>query len=289
MNTLPAIKCALILLSVCCLSACNQEKTQALQLAATTFSNEADRACKMGADSLQAAVAMPALTRSDIATSLAQAKKFGATELDLIYADNSITDSANAPALTALNQACEAHRQLAAMYTDLPRGYLLATDEVKKAQQLVVNVTARFARLGHIFAELPSTGRDNISRIRIIEARSKAMAVADEKARAALLGSVADDILLNQTNEAQSRDLILSQFAKATVLGEKLAQTSVHYDQMTVADLLESLREFSALYGTITNRAATAQSAINSINRVEANLKNDAALSPLLDTVVGQK
>jgi hypothetical protein len=131
-NTLPAIKCALILLSVCCLSACNQEKAQALQLAATTFSNEADRACKMGADSLQAAVAMPALTRSDIATSLAQAKKFGATELDLIYADNSITDSANAPALTALNQACEAHRQLAAMYTDLPRGYLLATDEVKK-------------------------------------------------------------------------------------------------------------------------------------------------------------
>jgi len=88
-NTLPAIKCALILLSVCCLSACNQEKAQALQLAATTFSNEADRTCKMGADSLQAAVAMPALTRSDIATSLAQAKKFGATELDLIYADNS--------------------------------------------------------------------------------------------------------------------------------------------------------------------------------------------------------
>lgn len=289
MNILPAIKCALILFTVCSLSACNQEKAQALQLAASTFSNEADKACNMGADSVQAAVAMPARSRADIATSLAQAKKFGAAELDLIYADNSITDSANAPALAALNQACAAHRQLAAIYTDLPRGYLLATDEVKKAQKLVVNVTARFARLGHVFADLPSTGRDNIARIRIIEARSKAMAVTDEKARASLLDGVAADILQNQSKEGQNRDLILSQFAKATVLGEKLAQASLHYDQMTVADLLESLREFSALYGSITDHTANAQNAINSINRVEANLKNDPALSPLLDAVLSQK
>lgn len=288
MKALSKLKLPLLLLVVFCLSGCTEEKAKALQLAAESFKNEADAACALGADGIKAAVAIPARTRGEIAKSLADAKKFGANELEIIYSDSSIVDSGVKPALDALSKACEAHRQLAAIYTDLPRGYLLAIDDVKRAQKYVVNVTARFAKLAHVVESLPSIGRDNVARIKIIEARAKAMAVTDEKVRSPLLDSIAEDILSNQTNEAQNRVRVMSQFAKAVVLGEKLAHASLDYDKLSVADLLESLREFSTLYGSITGRAAVAQNAIERINNAETRIKNDPRLRPLLDADLAQ-
>jgi hypothetical protein len=288
MEALSKLKLPLLLLVALCLSGCTEEKAKALQLAAETFKNEADAACTMGADSIKRSIALPARTRGEISKSLAEAKKFGANELEIIYSDSSIMDAGMKPALDALGKACEAHRQLAAIYTDLPRGYLLATDDIRKAQKYVVNVTARFAKLAHVFASLPSIGRDNVARIRIIEARAKAMAVTDEKVRASLIDSIADDILSNQEKEAQNRMQVMMQFAKATALGEKLAHASIDYEKLSVADLLESLREFSALYGDITGRAVVAQNALERIDNIETRIMNDPGLSPLLDADVAQ-
>lgn len=288
MEALSKLRLPLLLLVALCLSGCTEEKAKALQLAAESFKNEADTACAMGADSIRRSIALPARTRGEISKSLAEAKKFGANELEIIYSDSSIMDAGMKPALDALGKACEAHRQLAAIYTDLPRGYLLATDDIKRAQKYVVNVTARFAKLAHVFASLPSIGRDNVARIRIIEARAKAMAVTDEKVRAPLIDSIADDILSNQEKEAQNRMQVMMQFARATALGEKLAHASIDYDKLSVADLLESLREFSALYGDITGRAVVAQNALERIDNVEARIMSDPALSPLLDADIAQ-
>lgn len=288
MKALFILRLPLLLLVLFGLSACTEEKAKALQLTAESFKNEADAACAMGADSIKASAAMPARTRSEIAKSLAEAKKFGANELEIIYSDSSIVDTGMKPALDALSKACEAHQQLAAIFTDLPRGYLLATEDVKRAQKSVVNVTARFAKLAHVFASLPNIGRNNVARIKIIEAQAKATAVTDEQARSPLLDSIADDILSNQVDEAQDRAKVMAQFAKAVVLGEKLAKASLDYDKLSVADLLESLREFSALYGNITGRAAVAQSALEKINNVEMRIKTDPSLSPLLDSDLAQ-
>lgn len=277
-----------LLVVVFCLSGCTEEKAKALQLAAESFKNEADVACAMGASSINASVAMPARTRGEISKSLAEAKKFGAKELEIIYSDASFVDVGMESAHDALSKVCEAHRQLAAIYTDLPRGYLLATGDVKRVQTYVVNVTVRFAKLAHMFASLPSIGRDNIARIKIIEARANAMAVTDEKVRFQLLDSIADDILTNQANEVQNRGQVMAQFAKAIVMGEKLANASLNYDNLSVADLLESLRGFSELYGNITGRAVVAQNALERINKVEARIKNDPKLSLLLESEVAQ-
>jgi hypothetical protein len=107
--------------------------------------------------------------------------------------------------------------------------------------------------------------------------------VTDEKARSSLMDSIAEDILSNQENETQNRARVMTQFAKAVALGEKLAHASLDYDKLSVADLLESLREFSTIYGSITGRTAVAQNAIERISNVEARIKNDPVLSPLLD------
>lgn len=288
MSTDSGVKWLLLLLVVFGLSGCTEEKAKALQLAAESFKNEADVACAMAANSLKASVAMPPRTRTDIAKHLANAKKFGASELEIIYSDSSMVDAGTAPALAALGKVCEAHRQLAAIYSDLPRGYLLSTDDVKRAQKHVVNVTMRFAKLAQVIDMLPSVGRDNIARIKIIEARARAMAVTDEKVRAPLLDGIADEILANQAREAKNRALVMAQFDKATSLGEKLAQAGVNYDRLSVADLLDSLREFSSLYGGITGRTVVAQNAIERINGVEARIKNDPQLSPLLDADIAQ-
>jgi hypothetical protein len=283
MEALSKFSSTLLLLAVFCLSGCTEEKAKALQLTAESFKNEADIACAFGADSIKASVAMPARTRGDISKSLTGAKKFGAGELETIYSDASMVDGGMKPAQDALTKACEAHRQLAAIYTDLPRGYLLATDDVKRAQKYVVNVTARFAKLAHVFESLPNIGKDNVARIKIIEAHAKAIVVTDEKARSSLMDSIAEDILSNQENETQNRARVMTQFAKAVALGEKLAHASLDYDKLSVADLLESLREFSTIYGSITGRTAVAQNAIERISNVEARIKNDPVLSPLLD------
>lgn len=273
----------LLLLVTLCLSGCTEEKAKALQLAAESFKNEADIACAMGANSINASVAMPARTRDEISKSLVVAKNFGANELETIYSDSRIVDVSLKPAQETLSKACEAHRKLAAIYTDLPRGYLLASDDVKRAQKHVVNVTARFAKLAQVLASMPTIGRDNMARIKIIEARAKVMKISDEKVRLPLLDSIADDILSNQANESQNRAQVIAQFAKAVALGEKLARASVEYDKLSVSDLLESLREFSSLYGNITGRTAVTQSALERINQIEAQIKNDPTLSPLLD------
>jgi len=276
------------LLLLFCLSACTEEKAKALQLAAETFKNEADAACALGADSIKASVAMPEITRGEISKSLAEAKKFGANELDIIYSYSSIEDTGMKPSLDTLSKTCQAQRQLAAIYTDLPHGYLLSNNDVKKSQKYVVNVTARFAKLAQVFASLPGIGRDNIARIKIIEARTKAMAVTDENVRLPLLDSVAEAILINQTNEAQNRAQVMTQFAKTVVLGEKLAHASLEYDKLSVTDLLDSLREYSALYGNITGRTSIAENALERINNVETRIKNDPGLSPLLDAELTQ-
>lgn len=278
----------ILILTALCLSGCNEEKAKALRLAAETFKSEADTACLMGANSLKASVSLPPRTRAEISKNIADAKRFGATELEIIYSDDSIVDQGIAPALNALSKACEAHKQLAAIYTDLPRGYLLATEDVKRAQKHVVNVTLRFAKLAQVFDLLPNVGRDNIARIKIIEARAKAMAVADEKVRAPLLDAVAEEIMENQAREALKRRQILAQYAKATTLGEQLTQMSIDYEQLSVADMLESLQEFSSLYGDITSRAVVAQNAIERIKNIEARIKNDPRLTPLLEVDVIQ-
>lgn len=288
MEALSKIAWPVFLLAALCLSGCTEEKAKALQLAAESFKNEADMACKMGADSLKASVAMPPRTRAEISRNLAEAKKFGAGELEIIYSDSSIVDQGIAPALNALNTVCEAHRQLAAIYTDLPRGYLLATDDVKRAQKHVVNVTMRFAKLAQVFDSLPNAGRDNVARIRIIEARAKAMAVTDEKVRTPLLDAVAEAILENQAREALNRTQVLSQFAKATSLGEQLTQMSLDYEKLSVADMLDSLQAFSSLYGGVTGRTDVAQNAMERVKKVETRIKNDPRLSPLLEVDVTQ-
>lgn len=278
----------ILILTALCLSGCTEEKAKALRLAAETFKSEADTACLMGANSLKASVSLPPRTRAEISKNIADAKRFGATELEIIYSDDSIVDQGIAPALNALSKACEAHKQLAAIYTDLPRGYLLATEDVKRAQKHVVNVTLRFAKLAQVFDLLPNVGRDNIARIKIIEARAKAMAVADEKVRAPLLDAVAEEIMENQAREALKRRQILAQYAKATTLGEQLTQMSIDYEQLSVADMLESLQEFSSLYGDITSHTVVAQNAIERIKNIEARIKNDPRLTPLLEVEVIQ-
>jgi len=288
MEILSKMALPVFLLAALCLSGCTEEKAKALRLAAESFKIEADTACSMGADSIKAAVSLPPRTRLEISRNLAEAKQFGANELEIIYSDPSIVDAGIAPALSALNKACEAHRQLAAIYTDLPRGYLLATDDVKKAQKHVVNVTLRFAKLAQVFDSLPNVGRDNIARIKIIEARAKAMAVTDEKVRAPLLDAVAEEVLENQTRETLKRTQVLAQFAKATSYGEQLTQMSINYGQLSVADILESLQELSSLYGNVTSRIGVGQNAIERIQQVEARIKNDPRLSPLLEVDVIQ-
>lgn len=272
-----------VALSLFLLAGCSEEKAKALRLAAETFRGEADAACALGAESIKAAVSLPPRTRAEISSSLAQARQFGARELEIIYADSALVDEATRPALRALDQACSAQRQLAALYTDLPRAYLLATADVKRAQKHVVNVTMRFARLAQVFYSLPNVGRDNVARIRIIEARARAMAVADETARAALLDAVAEEILDNQKREVQRRDRLLTQFSRATAVGEQLTQMSMDYEQLSVADLLDTLQSFSLLYGELSGRTVAAQSAIEEIRGVEARISSDPRLAPLLD------
>ena len=268
-------------------SGCTEEKAKALQLGAESFKTEADAACQMGLDSLRATVAMPQRTRVDVAKSISSGN-FGPRELQIIYSDAGILEQGIAPAVAALNQACEAHRRLAAIYTDLPRGYLLSTEDVKRAQKHAVNVVVRFARLTQIIGANPTVGRDNIARIRIIEARQKAMAVSDEKARAPLLDAVAEQILENQAAEVKKRAEVLAKFAKATVLGEKLVELSSQYDQISLNDILESLREFSSLYGDVTGRSVVAQHAIDRVKGVEDRIKTDPLLSPLLEADLTQ-
>lgn len=288
MEALSKMALPVFLLAALCLSGCTEEKAKALRLAAESFKSEADAACTMGANSLKASVSMPPRTPAEISRNLAEAKKFGAAELEIIYSDSSIVDKGIAPALNALSKACEAHKQLAAIYTDLPRGYLLAANDVKRAQKHVVNVTLRFAKLAQVFDSLPAVGRDNIARIKIIEARAKAMAVTEEKVRTPLLDAVAEEIVENQAREALNRTQVLAQFAKATSLGEQLTQISIDYEQLSVADILESLQEFSSLYGDITGRTVVAQNAIERIKNVEVRIKNDPRLSPLLEVEVTQ-
>jgi hypothetical protein len=269
MKALSKVPLAVLVLAIFCLSGCTEEKAKALRLTAEMFVDEADRACAMAATSLKASVAMPPRTRAEISRSLAEATKFGAAELELIYADSGIADSSIVPALGALHQACKAHKQLAAIYTDLPRGYLLATEDIEQAHTHVASVTLRFAELARIVDSMPSTGRDNVARIRIIEAHAKAMAVTDEKARAALLDVVAEDILENQTREALSRGQLLTQFAIATAAGEQLTRMSVDYEQLT-------------------GRASVTEDASERIRKVEERLMNDPRLTPWLDAEVAR-
>lgn len=269
------------------LSSCTQEKAKALQLTAELFKNEANMACELGAKSISASVAMPPRTRNEISKSLGTTNTFGDSDLDLIYSDVSLTDGMK-PALDALDEVCNAHRKLAAMYTDLPRGYLLSTNDIKNAQKHVVNVTMRFAKLAHVFETLPNIGKDNVTRIRIIEAQQKAMAVSDISARSSLLDNVAAEILLNQENEAQSKSRLIAQFAKAVVLGEELSQASIKYNKLSVADLLDLLRDYSVIYGTITGKADSTQRALDQIQKVESRIQSDPSLSVLLDAELTQ-
>lgn len=275
--------CLAIFIATLCLGGCTEEKAKTLQLGAESFKSEADAACAMGADSIKASVAMPLFTRSEIAQELQKASRFNAKQLETIYASAEISEEGIAPVIDTLKKACAAQRQLAAIYAELPRGYLLATDDVKRAHKYVVNVTLRFAKFAQVFSSLPNVGKDNVARIKIIEAQKRAMAVTDEKARAPLLDAVAEEILENQAREALSRAQVLAQFAKAISRGEQLTQMSVDYDKVSVADMLESLKEFSSLFGNITGRTGVAQDAIGSINAVDARIRNDPRLSPLID------
>lgn len=265
------------------LSGCSEEKAKALQLAAQTFQTETDTACSMGADSLKASVAVPPRTRDEISRQLENVHTFNDQTLDTIYSDSEITDAGIKPAIEALHQACQAQIQLAAIYTDLPRGYLLASNDVRRAQKQVVNVTMRFAKLAQIFNSIPTIGKDNLARIKIIEATKTAKAVTDEPQRTALLNAVSEQILENQKKETQNRTQVLMQFAKATSLGEKLSQLSINYDKYTVSDILGALQDFSTLFGQISGNSAGAQNAINQVHQVETRIRNDPLLSPLLD------
>lgn len=279
--------------NVCCIviflvlaAGCTEEKAKTLQLAAESFRNEADIACMMGEEAIRAAVAMPALTRDEISKKLIDAENFNSEQLELLLSllgsnEQSKTDLKSV--IDTLNLACAAHRQLASIYTDLPQGYLLAKNDVKRAQKHVVNTTMRFVKLAQHFESNPGIGKDNVARIRIIETHKKVKKVEDEKARAALMDSVADELQATKVKEAQKREQILSQFAKAVILGEKLVFASVDYDKLKVADLLDSLREFTVLYGRVTRQETKTQVTIDKINAVEARIKNDSLLSPLLD------
>jgi hypothetical protein len=63
---------------------------------------------------------------------------------------------------------------------------------------------------------------------------------------------------------------------------------SIDYEQLTVADILESLQEFSSLYGSITGRASVAEDASERIRKVEERLMNDPRLTPWLDAEVAR-
>ncbi len=265
------------------LAACTEEKAKALRLAAETFKTEADTACAMGLAGLQRMVAMPPRTRADLAAKLESATKFGAPELRVIYSYEEFDDSAVKPAREVLDKACAAHRQLAAIYTDLPSGYLLATPDVQRAQKHVVNVTLRFAKLAHVFSKQPDLGKINPERIRIIEATALAKKVAEAGTRAGLLDGLAGDILVLEEKERASRAAILGQFGKAVELGDTLTRLSMDYEKLSVADILDSLQEFAVLYGDVTGRAVVAQNAIARVAKVEDRIRNDPQLKPLLD------
>ncbi|HEY6897274.1 MAG TPA: hypothetical protein VI279_08425 [Rhodocyclaceae bacterium] len=288
MKMLSSTKILLFLAALALLSGCTEEKAKALQAAAVSFKNEADLACDMASKSITASVAMPPRTRDEIAKSLERTKKFESPELQAIYSDAAISVGGMKSAQDALSKACNAHRKLAAMYDDLPRAYLLSTDDVKKAQRLVVNVTARFAKLAYAFNQDPDNGKDNVARSKILKARQNAMVIKDPKQREPILEGIADDILANQKNEEQNRTNLLAQFAKAVELGEKLAHASTNYDKMTLADLLELLKEFSSLYGNVTGRVEVAKNALDRITKAEDRIKKDQVLSPLLEEELTQ-
>ncbi|RZI42585.1 hypothetical protein EGT07_11320 [Herbaspirillum sp. HC18] len=274
---------ASILLCSTLLGGCTEEKAKALKLSADTFKVEADLACDMGLDSLRQAVAMPKRTKSEIVKNLEATKTFGSAELELIMGDDAFADVAMKPIQEALNQACEGHRALAAIYADLPAGYLLSSGDVIQAQKHVANVTLRFAKLAQIVANNPSVGKENVTRIRIFEAYINAVPVSDATARGKLFDGIAEDILVLQQKETENKRRVAAQFFKAADMGNRLVIISANYDKLSVGDILDTLQSFARIYGEVTSRTLVAQNAANRAKEIENRIQGDPLLKPLLE------
>lgn len=276
-------KTLLLMLFVFFLSGCTEEKAKALQILAESFKNEADLSCSMAATSIITSVSMPRKTPQELSDLLITEKSITSNVLDQIESETNLVDEAMKSSLDALDRVCIAHRKLSAIYTDLPRGYLFASNDIKNAQRHVTNVTVRFARLASILATNPNIGKNNAVRIKIIEAGNKALAVADEKTRLSLVEHIVEDIQKNLVNESRNRNQLMTQFAKTVSIGDKLSRASVEFDKLSLSDLIQSLKEFTSLYRGVTGQTESSKEALDFINKIESQIRNDPVLKPLLD------
>jgi hypothetical protein len=274
-----------VLLFVPLLASCTKEKAEALKVAASKLRDEVS----------QSMVKVRQLYRLELATYLpddyvhAELKKdagkgsFTDGKLDELMAETRIDDRRNAVIDRNLEEVNRQFALFASMFDNLPAGYLFATESVNQSLKVSANLTLNLASLTKNLQRHTTLGRDNRKRASLVDQIGRAYAVTDVSVRDGILKGLSAQVETLRDEEQQNRQAMFASLARATLASETVTELIRDYGKLDAADILVLIREALALGTAISGGSINAADALARVDSIEAKLRNDPMIAPLLD------
>ncbi len=288
MKILPRFLCLLLMLGlVFSQASCTKEKSEALKVAAQTFSSDANDAVKKVRELFLADVSSPEESVSDQEAKVAaDINSLGTGKLNAELLSEMVKGPTPAnPASDAVNKQFEllgrAYGSFASMYESLPKGYLFAKDAVKNSEKYSINLTVQLVNIANGIKAHPFTFRGR--RILLIDKINRARQITDQNQRDATLAPLIEQVVQLRLDEKKANDEAILLCLKAAESGKRISELIRDYDKLSLGDILSLTSDALGFVSQISNNNPDIEGLLKKYTGIRDTIKNDPYWSPMLD------
>jgi hypothetical protein len=267
---------------------CTDQKAQALETAADSFSTAATAAIQT----------LHSLFQNDVAASfpadeqgvddvLASLENLGADKLNSSLFSEVLKGSyVTADSLAGDNEfekLDSEYREFAAMYGTLRTGRLFAGQAVKQSEPVATRLTVQMIAFAQHVKDFPYQLRAR--RIVLIDKINRALKVQDAEARKATLRDLAQQTIQLRNDEQNANQAAIRECLKAAAAGKSVIEAIRSYGKLSVGDIL-NLAQGGLQFAAQISNSRDISSVLSQYIGVENMIRNDPYWGPMLNLAV---
>lgn len=280
MKHLNKIRGSLLVLMILVLSGCNQEKAEAVKVAAENFRSDAIVA--LGAMNYLFAQNVSVVrlsTEEEIESvvndlnSIENVDDINSTLLDFWSDEANIGKESKSSINSEFENLKSQYYRFEAIFSSLEKGSYFAKDAVKKAEKYAIDLTLQLINFSKIIRH--NDFRFAARRVLLIERMKVARAETNEGLRMELLKKVAREFVELRLEEQKAKDETIRQCLKAAESGRVVAELIKDYDKMNVSDILSTIKSSMNFAAEITGGNENITGLLTKFEGVESTIKDD--------------
>lgn len=278
-TVLVTLVCGLIL----SLFGCNEEKANALQVAAKQFNNEAQTAINLYESFSIKTVAMPQESQENKISYIMDQIKESKEPITAETLGN-IMDSGfeNAAALGILGKKFDELRlqysKFYGMFNSLEKGSYFASDQVKRGAQFAATLTIQLITFAEDLSNTEGYMFSGERTLLIEEINAAKKNNNDTEIKYAVIS-----LLDIQAQERTAKQAIITQLLKASEAGKVVTESIKRYDSLSANDILNSINTSLRLFDTYSKTNTKMKTFLEKYSDYANTVRNDPYWSAILD------